>query len=248
MTGFITRNEDLFRVLAAFITAQIASLLLMYLFSGLAHDNNIYGILLNVIGTLAVNVVVFVLFCGRVKLPKKADGYSHIEPMLFFFSAVFLACVAAFITKKLLPSSVDVSAFAQPSEFAVYAVYTVILAPIAEELAFRGAVLTALEKRSSLISTLISAVVFAAYHMNPTQFPYTFILGFFLAVLARRSGRLLPCVFVHAANNTLTLAASCSDTVSRITDIALPILGTVSLAWLIFSGKLFNNERNGGGK
>ena len=241
MSNFIKRNEDLFKVLAAFITAQLCGALLVVLLSGL-YKGYAYNILLNIVCTLALNVVVFLLFCGGIRLPQRADGYSHIEPFMFFFAAVFLSCLAGMIV-KLFPPAESTSAMPEGSALILYTAYTVVLAPVAEEVAFRGAVLTALSRRGRFVSVLISAVVFAAYHMNLAQFPYTFVLGFFLALLAQRSGRLLPCIMIHAANNALTLAATYSDTVSRITDIALPVLGLVALLWLIFTGRLSGRSK-----
>ncbi len=241
MTDHIKRNEDLFKVLAAFITAQLGGAVLALLLSGLC-EGYAYNILLNIICTLALNAVVFLLFCGGIKLPQRADGYSHIEPFMFFLAAVFLSCLAGMIV-KLFPSAESTSALPEGSALILYTAYTVILAPVAEELAFRGAALTALSQRGRFVSALISAAVFAAYHINLAQFPYTFVLGFFLALLAQRSGRLLPCITLHAANNALTLAATYYDTVSRITDIALPILGTASLLWLIYTERLVKLKR-----
>ncbi len=241
MTGFIKRSEDLMKVLAAFITAQLTGALLMYLLSGLG-SGFVFNILLNIMCTLAVNAAVFLMFSGKVRLPQRADGYLHIEPMMFFFAAVFLASLAGMLV-KLLPSAEGTAAMPAGMEMVLYCAYTVLLAPITEELVFRGAVLTMLAERGRSVSALISAAAFAAYHMSFVQLPYTFVLGFFLALLAQRSGRLLPCIIVHAANNALTLAATYSDTASRITDIALPIFGVASLLWLIFTGRLFQPVR-----
>ncbi len=236
MTDFIKRNEDLFKVLAAFIASQLCCAALTLMLMGFVLAEYISALMLNVICAVTVNVAVFWLICGRPRSSPRAEKYSWYEPLLFFFAGVFLACLAGMLT-QLLPTSegsTDTSAGAE----VLLLLYTAILAPIAEEIVFRGVVLTALSKRHKLVSALISAVLFAASHMSLDQLAYTFVLGFFLALLAQRSGRLLPCILVHSANNLLTLAAGYSDTVGKISDIALPVLGTISLALLIFTGRL----------
>lgn len=82
-----------------------------------------------------------------------------------------------------------------------------ILAPLAEEVIFRGAVLrTMLEhwegnKRWTAIT--ISALLFALVHMNPAQMPHAFLLGLLIGWLYERSRSLIPCVVLHCANNTI---------------------------------------------
>ncbi len=238
MTNFAKRNEDLFRVLAAFIAAQLLGAVLMYLLAGFG-SGYAYNLTINIICVLGVNAVVFLLFCGGVKLPEKADSYSRTEPVAFLFAAVFLSCMAGMLA-KLLSGSGGGSASLGGAELVMYVVYTVLLAPITEEIAFRGAVLTALSQRGRLVSAAISAALFAAYHMSLAQLPYTFVLGVFLALLARRSGSLLPCILVHMANNLLTVAVGLYQPLGRVVDIALPILGTISLLWLIFTRRLIS--------
>jgi membrane protease YdiL (CAAX protease family) len=79
-----------------------------------------------------------------------------------------------------------------------------LLAPLAEEVAFRGYVLSAL--RTHLrpgVAIAASAVLFAAMHLDPVRFPAVLFLGAFLGWLAWRSGSLWPPVAAHAVNNGL---------------------------------------------
>ena len=242
MRSIIKRNEDLFRVLAAFVAAQACTLILMSLLSGIG-EGFVFNIVLNIICTLGVNVSCYLMICGGTKLPKRREDYSRLEPFAFFFMTVFLACMTGMIA-KLIPGG-EGSGVAAPEgfEYLLYFAYTVILAPVAEEVAFRGAVLSALSHRGENISALISALLFAAYHMNLSQVPYTLVLGFFLAVLARRSGSIIPCILIHMANNLLTLVVGFSDVLTTIVNIALPVLGIAGLVWLIFTGRLFGAKK-----
>ena len=234
--------SDLMRTLAAFVMAQILGYVMMCLLGGLFSGYR-YNILLNTVCTLGVNAAAFLLICGRVKLPAKSKSFAPWELAAYLFGGVFLACLAGYLA-RLLPTHETASAAPQGADLIFYTVYTLILAPIAEETAFRGAALARLRNSFGAYSAaLISATLFAAYHMSLAQFPYTFVLGFCLAIVAQRSGSIIPCIILHALNNLLTLAAALSDTVAAITDIALPILGMAGITVLIITKRYKLNSK-----
>ena len=80
-----------------------------------------------------------------------------------------------------------------------------LLAPLAEELVFRGAILRSLLKWNSRpwVAILISAVLFSAAHMNPAQMPHTFLVGLLLGWLYYRTDSIIPGVVYHWVNNTV---------------------------------------------
>lgn len=78
----------------------------------------------------------------------------------------------------------------------------VILAPIFEELIFRGIILNGLLKRySPLLSIVVSSLLFAAVHLNPWQFVSAFILGLFIGWVYLRTKSILLAIIIHAFNN-----------------------------------------------
>ena len=82
-----------------------------------------------------------------------------------------------------------------------------ILAPLAEEVIFRGAVLRTMlehwEGSKRWTAIIISALLFGLAHMNPAQIPHAFLMGVLLGWLYERSSSLIPCVVLHCANNTI---------------------------------------------
>ena len=80
-----------------------------------------------------------------------------------------------------------------------------LLAPIAEELVFRGAILKSLlrsDKLSPWFAIIISAMLFSLIHMNPTQMPHAFVIGILLGWMYWRTGSILPGIAYHWANNS----------------------------------------------
>ncbi len=85
---------------------------------------------------------------------------------------------------------------------------TVVLAPLFEEVVFRGALLPVLARElGSLSGVIVSALVFALAHLSVGELPPLFVLGTGLALLRLTSGRLFPCVLMHALWNGVTFTS-----------------------------------------
>lgn len=87
-----------------------------------------------------------------------------------------------------------------------------VLAPVAEEIVFRGAILSAIlgyyydrplrPANAKGWALVLTAALFAAVHGNPAQMPHAFIVGMLLAYVTLRTRSLLPAIAIHVANNT----------------------------------------------
>ena len=81
-----------------------------------------------------------------------------------------------------------------------------LLAPLAEELVFRGAILRSLlhwRNSNPWIAIIISAIFFSAAHMNPAQIPHTLLVGILLGWFYYRTDSVVPGVVYHWVNNTV---------------------------------------------
>ena len=90
------------------------------------------------------------------------------------------------------------------SEYSLlWAVATLILPPIVEEVIFRGLILQYLGKAgaSFIVANLIQAVLFGIFHMNLVQGIYTALLGFLLGYLAYRYDSIFVPMILHAIYN-----------------------------------------------
>lgn len=82
----------------------------------------------------------------------------------------------------------------------------VILAPIIEELIFRGIIMHGLMRNyPSLLAIFFSGLLFALFHLNPWQFPATFLLGCLLGWVMIITRNILVCIVGHALNNLFVL-------------------------------------------
>jgi membrane protease YdiL (CAAX protease family) len=81
-----------------------------------------------------------------------------------------------------------------------------LVAPVVEELFYRGLLLRSLERSMSGGAALVvSALVFAAIHFELLLLPGLFLAGLIFGWLVQRSGRLGPGIFAHIGFNSLTI-------------------------------------------
>ncbi len=84
--------------------------------------------------------------------------------------------------------------------------FTIALLPaIFEEVIFRGLLLKGLRSFGTVGAALICGGLFSLYHQNPAQTIYQFCCGVAFALVAIRSGSILPTVLSHFLNNALIL-------------------------------------------
>ena len=83
-----------------------------------------------------------------------------------------------------------------------------LLAPLVEEVVFRGAILRVLLKwnQNHWLCIAISAALFGLSHFNPAQTPHAFLAGLLLGWMYYRTGSIVPGVVVHWVNNSVAYA------------------------------------------
>jgi hypothetical protein len=101
-----------------------------------------------------------------------------------------------------------------PAALAAALVASTLVAPVTEELFFRGFLLPAIEKRAPFANGAfangVTALTFAAVHFSPKDFPALFVAGavFGAAQIAARNARngLVAPIIAHATFNASVLA------------------------------------------
>ena len=82
-----------------------------------------------------------------------------------------------------------------------------ILAPLAEEVVFRGAILRTLlgimSKKNHWVAIMISAAIFGLAHANVAQFINALLMGLLLGWMYYRTGSLVPGILLHWVSNTM---------------------------------------------
>lgn len=76
-----------------------------------------------------------------------------------------------------------------------------LLAPILEELVFRGVIMQSLRRFGDALALVCSSVLFALIHADILTLPYAFLSGLVIGYFVLRSGSLLTGMIIHFANN-----------------------------------------------
>ena len=166
-------------------------------------------------------------------------------------AALFLVAGAVMsLTTLLLPRSLvqafDVARLFEGSRShrLAMAVLAAVLAPLSEEISFRGYTLSALGTAASPRGAIVaSAFFFAVMHVDPVRFPAVLLLGIYLGWLAWRSGSIWPAVAAHAVNNGLGAAIIAADRpdvpeqpevlpILAILALGTAVLVPLALAWI----------------
>lgn len=92
-----------------------------------------------------------------------------------------------------------------PLTFVVLFFVICLLPAVFEEVLFRGLIALDLSFSGIVRSALISAALFALYHFSPAKTLYQFVLGFVFALVALKSGSVIPGMILHFVNNLVVL-------------------------------------------
>ena len=122
--------------------------------------------------------------------------------VVFIFAAMYV--LNLLIEQAGIPNTMEDTFLAMSrNPFGVLSI--ALLAPILEELLFRGAIQGSLQEAGMRPWTaiLVSSFIFGVVHMNPAQIPFAFLLGMMFGWLYYRTGSLLPGIVGHVLNNSV---------------------------------------------
>lgn len=164
------------------------------------------GLILNtyamIIGTLGFSIHLFL------------GGYCHADRSMFgpvkgrilFLSSVLLLSMGCWnnylIESFRIPDHLEqVFEFMMNRPEGVFSI--VILAPVFEEIFFRGAIQGYLTRvwKNPWYGIVTASVLFGTIHGNPAQIPFATITGMALGWVYYRTGSLLPSILMHFINN-----------------------------------------------
>jgi membrane protease YdiL (CAAX protease family) len=136
----------------------------------------------------------------------RAVGWTTVAMVAFYLSA------AAWVTLVGAPEqSTAEDIGAEESKLALYAAgfMFIFIAPVAEEVFFRGLFYGSLRSRLSVPSAaVICGLVFGLIHFGTglSAVPILIVLGIIFCLVREKTGSLYPCIGMHALNNTFAYA------------------------------------------
>jgi membrane protease YdiL (CAAX protease family) len=161
-------------------------------------------------GAAAAAVLVAVMPLGRDALP--ALGFVPVGWRSIVFGS--LATLALSVAVSLVgpqPESLKEAVEVMRGATMLWASIAVfgLLAPLAEELIFRGLLFGWLEGRwNARMAWIVSSLAFAAAHIDRAHIVLVLPLGLLFGWLRWRTGSLLPSLAAHAINNSAAVLAA----------------------------------------
>lgn len=221
----------------------------------------VYGLWDMIIGGCFPALIAMVIFLGYCFFTKydprelfstkqvRAGETLRYAVIVLFLQQVSLIC-SLFIgggldSIGLYVPSVNYTVEHEPMVYLAELLGTIFLAPIGEELIYRGIVLRCSARISQRFAIFFSAFIFGIMHGNPYQFVLGFLLGIPLAMVTLKTGSVIPAIICHITNN---LAASVSEVVGYFNEEASHIVPYISLAVFFIVGLIVLIVSVSGGK
>ena len=147
------------------------------------------------------------------QLRKRHNGISnynlHPPPLFIFITSIvawFSLISLLLIFLWIFPELNNTGYLAEDhTSKTIYALLrAAVLAPVFEELIFRGVVLDGLLKQYQPAKAIFwSAILFSIIHLDPIQGSFAFVVGLLLGWVFWKTRSLLLCILLHAINNFL---------------------------------------------
>jgi membrane protease YdiL (CAAX protease family) len=202
-----------FVTIGCLIVTEIPAVILMAIFETRFDNSHLLKPLLNLLTYItALSITIWYAVRKSKKQEGSFSGISVGKTPLWIAPAVMIGALALIILLDQSSSWIPMPVFIKKTFedaftkdiFSIISV--VIFAPLMEEILCRGIVLKGLLKNYKPGNTIvISALFFAAIHLNPWQAIPAFFGGLFLGWVYYKTQSVVPCIVIHATiNATLT--------------------------------------------
>ena len=163
---------------------------------------------ISIISGVATLVILMAFFLLRRKNPFRESGF-HFTPGRFVVTAIavtpLLYAVVSFVLGLLpeawLESYAEASASLNQTGLLI-TIATVVVAPIVEEVTFRGLIQTRLNRIfPGWLAVLLSSLLFGICHAHPVWIAYAFVLGVIFGFMDLRARSIWPSLAAHVIFN-----------------------------------------------
>ena len=123
-----------------------------------------------------------------------------------------------------------------------------VIAPIYEEVIFRGILLRGMaNKMNKTLALVVSALFFAMLHMNIPQGINAFFLGLIIGSIYLSTGSIYLCIFAHFINNSvgITISGALQLVTGKYTILTRGIAFVVGITILIIAYNYYKKNKTG---
>jgi uncharacterized protein len=188
----------------------VAALLAAFCAPFVRPGQNLFAVLAGFFGIGLLAVIAAVAPMGWAALPALGLRPAGWRPIVFGALGTLALSVAVSqlgIEPKGMKQAMEISR--EPGLFLISLLIMGLLAPVVEELMFRGMLFGWLAGRwGGGVAAGVSSLVFAAAHLEPAHVVLVLPLGLLFGWLRWRTGSLLPSMVSHIVNNSFAVVAA----------------------------------------
>lgn len=154
----------------------------------------------------AAAMLLFIHVTKLFRLRKSLFTSMAVRPLLLSTALVFTVIPTFNVLVQWLPLEDLLENEFDGLTHTVMGAFTIsVLAPLLEEVMFRGAIQGYMMRRmrSPWAAIIAAALVFGIFHMNPVQVVYATLLGVVFGWIYYRTGSLMSVIVGHVLNNTI---------------------------------------------
>ena len=215
-------------------------------------------LVMNLLGFGLVNLLVFWVGCRTTKItiPNlfRTKNFTVLDALGYISVTILIQLVTGMAAQWVtdLFQGVGITIFEPQFETVpelkstlVSAIYSIIVAPITEELLMRGFILKNLSRVSQRFGIVMTAFIFGIWHENVAQFILAFVGGLLFGYIAVKHDSLVPSIICHMAVNSFAEFGSIMEDYQW--DTAYSVLNMIyllfALAGLVFLVRMLIVER-----
>lgn len=206
------RSPSILQVGALF---SLVVIIFLYLGARLQRWDINFGLLMSEIGLILLPPVLFlVIFKFDVKKVLKLNNPGILNLALILGIMIFslpvigvLNILNYWVIKQIFGSyEIFQAPISTESWGLLVGIFIIgVLAGVCEEVLFRGAIQSGLEKLGAVKSIFLTAFLFGLMHMDFQRFLGTFLIGLLLGYLTYKSNSIFCSIFAHFTNNSIAV-------------------------------------------
>lgn len=219
---------------ASFLSQNAGSLDMPALIEKITESVMNDATLIATISNILTVLILFLIFMGQKKKftleadIRKLKVKALVLPLLLgitLYAAVSMILGMLPIPQTLLDQYSDASGYLFNGSIWITILAVAIVAPITEEIVFRGFILSRLRRSMPpVVAAIISSVIFGAAHGNWVWMAYAFVLGMILCYVAIKYRSIVASMALHIAFNLLGVIASNFENLEAPNFVGLALL------------------------
>ena len=179
--------------------------------------NTVISIVFSVFCTVTFSLWYYRSYNGnfKVNIKKNFHPFELLGIVLLVPGTQFMSSILTGMLSMAFPSWLEIytelmeNAGLSDNVSLIMIIYSVCLAPISEELIFRGVTFRIIRKAFPFwFANFMQALFFGIFHLNPLQGCYTFILGLFMGYICEKGGTIYHAILFHMLFNLWGTTAS----------------------------------------